>query len=546
MKQVAGIAAALLASVASAIPAAASADDFDAALNEISEQSLKAHYAALASDAMEGRFAGTAAYQRAADYVAEQFALIGLEAAGEEGWFQEVPLVSYRIDTETATVYTHRDGIDTELTYREDYGMGGDKVRESTEVRAEVVYVGFGVHAPELGYSDYDGVDVEGKIVAMFRGAPSTFPHNERAFYSSGRSKASEAVRRGAVGTIGLRSRRAEKQFPWERFKQQMGTRPGMAWVNLSGQANDYFPELGGAVILSREAATGLFDGSPLRFDDALDAIDNDDIKSMPLGVEVSMSRRTSHEEITSPNVIGMIRGSDPALADEFVIFSAHLDGLGRGAAEDGDDIYNGAYDNAMGVALMLETAKALVKSPPRRSVLFVAVTGEERGLLGSDYFAHYPTVPSASLVANVNLDMPLFLYPLADLVAFGAEHSSLKSPVEAAAAAEGFALTPDPLPEETLFIRSDQYSFVRKGVPAVFLVSGFNAADEGIDGEALFRSHLTTHYHRPSDDLDLPVDWDSAIRFARTKARIGQLVGNDDARPTWNAGDFFGEKFGR
>ena len=173
MKQVAGIAAVLLSGFATAIPAAASADDFDTALDEISEQSLKAHYAILAGDAMEGRFAGTAAYQRAADYVAAQFALIGLEAAGEEGWFQQVPLVSYRIDTETATVYTHRDGIDTELTYREDYGMGGDKVRESTEVRAEVVYVGFGVHAPELGYSDYDGVDVEGKIVVVRRFVPA-------------------------------------------------------------------------------------------------------------------------------------------------------------------------------------------------------------------------------------------------------------------------------------------------------------------------------------------------------------------------------------
>ena len=258
------------------------------------------------------------------------------------------------------------------------------------------------------------------------------------------------------------------------------------------------------------------------------------------------MSRRTSQEEITSPNGVGVIRGTDPELADEFVVFSAHLDGLGRGAPEDGDDIYNGAYDNAMGVALMIETARALAKAPPRRSVLFLAVTGEERGLLGSDYFAHYPTVPSASLVANVNLDMPLFLYPLADLVAFGAEHSSLKAPVAAAAEAEGFLLTPDPLPEETLFVRSDQYSFVRKGVPAVFLVSGFNSADEALDGEELFRAHLTTHYHRPSDDLELPVDWDSALRFARTKARIGQLVGNDDLRPTWNEGDFFGEKFGR
>ena len=524
----------------------AGADPTLDALDEITKASLQEHYSTLAGDAMEGRFAGSDGYQRAADYVAGQFAALGLEPAGEEGWFQQVPLVSYLIDTESATVYTHRDGADTKLTYREDFGMGGDKVRESNEIRAEVVYVGYGVHAPDLGYSDYDGVDVDGKIVAMFNGAPSTFPHNERAYYASGRIKAREAVSRGAIGTIGLRSRYAEKQYPWERYKKEMGTRPGMAWINLTGEVSDYFPDLGGSMVLNRDAARALFEGSPMSFEEALDASEAGTVKSIPLGVEVSMSRRTSQEEIMSPNVVGMVRGSDPELADEYVVFSAHLDGLGIGVPVEGDEIYNGAYDNAMGVALMLETAKAFVRTPPRRSILFVAVTGEERGLLGSDYFAHYPTVPSDSMVANVNLDMPLFLYPLSDLVAFGAEHSSLEAPVREAAEAEGFELTPDPLPEETLFIRSDQYSFVRRGIPAVFLVSGFNSSDPELDGGTIFRTHLTTDYHRPSDDLDLPVDWDSALRFARTKARIGYLVGNDDARPTWNEGDFFGEKFGR
>jgi hypothetical protein len=380
------------------------------ALGQISAGSLRAHYEALASDEMAGRFAGTEGYARAANYVAEQLSRLGLEPAGEEGWFQQVPLISYQVDTETTTVYTHRDGVDTSLTYREDYGMGGDKVRESNELREEVVYVGYGVHAPELGYSDYANVDVEGKIVALFDGAPSIFEPNQRAYYASGRSKSQEAVRRGAVGIIGLRSRLAEKQYPWERYKKEMGTRPGMAWVNLSGQANDYFPEIGGSMVLSREAATSLFEGSPLSFEAALDAIEANEVKSLPLGLEVSMSRETSHEEITSPNVVGLIRGTDPELRDEYVVFSAHLDGLGLGVPEDGDSIYNGAYDNAMGVALMLETARALAEAPPRRSVLFVAVTAEERGLLGSDYFAHYPTVPGDAIVANVNLDMPLFL----------------------------------------------------------------------------------------------------------------------------------------
>jgi Zn-dependent M28 family amino/carboxypeptidase len=199
-----------------------------------------------------------------------------------------------------------------------------------------------------------------------------------------------------------------------------------------------------------------------------------------------------------------------------------------------------------MGSALMIETARVFAASPPRRSILFVAVTAEERGLLGSDYFAHYPTVPSASMVANVNLDMPLFLFPVADIIAFGAEHSSLEPTIAAAISAEGFALTPDPMPEENIFRRSDQYSFVRKGVPAAFLVPGYASSDPDVDGQAVVVDHRKHHYHRPSDDLSRTVDWDSAVRFARANARIGYAIANDDDRPTWNEGDFFGDKFAR
>jgi Zn-dependent M28 family amino/carboxypeptidase len=205
-------------------------------------------------------------------------------------------------------------------------------------------------------------------------------------------------------------------------------------------------------------------------------------------------------------------------------------------------------YDNAMGVALLIETARAFaaMSEPPRRSILFIALTGEERGLVGSDYYAHYPTVPSDSLVANVNLDMPLLLYPLADVVAFGAEHSSLQGLIEGVVGFEDLALAADPIPEEVLFIRSDQYSFVKQGIPAVFLVPGFTSSDPDIDGGALFMAHLKTHYHQPSDDMSRPIDWDSAVRFGRANVRIGHAIAEDENRPTWNEGDFFGDKFAR
>lgn len=553
MKKTTLLTAVLAATVAACSPgndaavAPTAITEHEAAIDLITIDALQVHVAYLADDAREGRMTGTPGHEDAASYVAGRFAELGLEPGGEDNsWYQQVPLISYRINNETTTVVTHRDDVDSTLVYREDYGMGGDKVREENSIRAEVVYVGYGVHAPELGYSDYDGVDVDGKLVAVFRGAPAAFPHNELAFYSSGRTKAQEAIRRGATGFVGLRSRKSQESVPWARYKKLTGSRPGMAWVNLSGEAADYYPELLGSVTISAGKAHELFEGTPISFEEALDTIEASRPASTPLGFEMSLSRQTSHERITSPNVIGIIRGTDPELADEYVIYSGHLDHLGIGVEENGDSIYNGAYDNAMGISLLLETARAFAASPPRRSVLFVAVTGEERGLLGSDYFAHYPTVPTDAMVANVNLDMPLFLYPLADVVAFGSEHSSLERVVEEAIRKDGFILSPDPMPDERIFIRSDQYSFVRKGVPATYLKPGFSSTDPEVDTAARAKDHRLNHYHRPSDDLSRPVDWDSALRFARANTRIGYAIADTEERPTWNEGDFFGEMFAR
>jgi len=516
----------------------------DHALDTITQEGIYAHLAYLADDTLEGREVGTPGYEMAAKYVAEQFAAIGLEPGGTEEWYQPVPLQSYMLDTESVAMTIHRDAGDTELVYRETFAAFGDKVREQTSVRAELVYVGFGVHAPEYGYTDYEGVDIEGKIAVLLGGGPSTIPGDELAYYSSSRTKATELVARGAIGAIALYSRHMEKSFPWERLAKTTGRKPGMAWVDLSGAANDYNPELLGVTILSPGAGAELFEGTPLGFEEARDAADASVVASVPLGIEATLSIRTEHDQLSSPNVIGVVRGTDPVLADEYVVFTAHLDHVGRGIEVDGDDIYNGMYDNALGTAIMIENARAIAASPPRRSVMFIALAAEERGLLGSDYFAHYPTVPTDSIVANVNMDMPLFLFPISDLVAFGAEHSSLRTVVDAAATAEGFALIPDPMPEEHLFRRSDQYSFVRKGVPAIYLDTSFGSTDPAIDGEAVVTEHLRTSYHQPSDDLSLPLHWDSAVRFTRANARMGWDIANDDARPTWNEGDFFGEMF--
>lgn len=549
----------MLAACAKEAPEAASADaavdEAEAALSPLEQgltlidrDGIEAHLKYLADDALKGRMTGTPEYDKAAAYVAGRFEEFGLEPGGADGWYQQVPMMARRIDVDSAKFVFHQDGVEKAQRWKQDFVMVGDVVRPETEITAEVVFVGFGIHAPEMNYSDYDGIDVEGKIVAVFGGAPASFPHNERAFYSSRLTKAQEAVARGAVGMVGLRSRTDQERYTWKRLSENAGVRPGMSWINLSGEAANYFPELQGSAMLNVPPAHELFKRAPITFEQALDSADAGTPLSTPLGTEVTLARKTAHESITSPNVVGILRGSDPELADEYVVFSAHLDHVGIGVPVNGDNIYNGMYDNAMGTSLLIETARAFAAMPerPRRSILFVALTGEERGLVGSDYFAHYPTVPSDSLVADVNLDMPLFLYPVADVIAFGSEHSSLEQIIGTVVVEEDFKLASDPVPEEVLFVRSDQYSFVKEGVPSVFLVPGFTSTDPTVDGGALFNAHLQTHYHQPSDDLSRPVDWDSAVRFARANVRIGHAVAEKDQRPTWNDGDFFGEKFGR
>ena len=520
----------------------------DQALSVISRERIQATANFLADDEREGRMTGTKGYDDAAQYVADQFAEIGLEPGGTDGWMQPIPFIARLLDVENSSVTVHRPDGNVALDYPDDMLVYADPLRPETSVRAEVVFAGFGVHAPEIGYSDYDGIDVNGKIVAIFRGAPADFPSTERAHYSSGRTKSEELVRRGAIGQIGLMSRLEEERSPWEDYTRNLGTQPDLSWINEDDEVADYHPEILGSAMFNVPTAEMLFADSPLSFEEARDAAAEARPASVALGIEVSMSRGSDHDRITSSNVVGVLRGSDPVLAVEYVVYTTHLDHLGIGEPVNGDSIYNGMYDNALGVAFTIEIARALKALPvaPRRSIIFVAVTGEEHGLLGSDYFAQNPTVPADAIVANVNIDMPMMLFPMNTVVGYGAQHSSLESLAAKAVAREGFEMEPDPYPDEVYFIRSDQYSFVRQGYPAIYHAEGIGAIDPSIDGQAMQQEFFGTHYHYPSDDLSQPIEWDTAMRFTRAGARIGYRIAMDDERPTWNEGDFFGEKFGR
>ncbi len=513
-----------------------------------SRAAIQAHLSFLADDFLQGRDTGSPEYEIAARYVAAQFRSLGLEPAGDDGSFlQPVPLRRTQLNLESAKVEIKQGDEVSELTWKKDFLMGGDAAREEVSVTAPVVFVGHGVVAPDQGYDDYAGVDVTGKIVFWISGAPSSFPSTERAFYSDGSVKSEEAVKRGAVGVLSISTAEMAERYPWERITKNAGS-PGYRWLDEGGNPSSFHPELKGGAFLSHEAAARLFEGSGHSLEEVFEADAENRLESFELPVEVSLNRHTTHEEISAPNVGAILRGSDPKLQKEYVVYTAHLDHNGIGEPEDGDEIYNGAYDNAMGTSLVLEVARlfASTSKHPKRSILFLAVTAEEKGLLGAEYFVHNPTVPVESIVANVNLDMPLFLYPLADVTAFGEQHSSLSGPVAKAAKAAGFEVTPDPMPEEVIFIRSDQYPFVQMGIPAIYFNPGWQSTDPDVDGRAIYMEFLTTHYHTPSDDLTRPVHWESAEKFALANYLLGLEIANDWERPTWNEGDFFGEKFGR
>ncbi len=513
------------------------------------QQRIEAHIIFLADDLLRGRQPGTDGYNIAAGYVASQFRQLGLVPAGSEGsYFQTVPLRRAWLNPGTASMSLERAGETTAFKFVDDFFMGPGKSQLTSSVEAEMVFAGYGIKAPELDYDDYEGLDVSGKIIVVLRGQPKHFPSEEGAHFSSGREIAKNAVAHGAVGIVSIHTPAREKRFAWERVENMVGT-PSMGWLDDSGEVFADFPELQVSASLHHVAAAALFEGAEslletlIARDEAGEAVGH-----FPLQGRLRMARASTLEDITSTNVAAYLPGSDPFLSDEYLVYTAHLDHIGELAGEGHEDgINNGALDNASGIAVMLETARLFAEhEPPRRSVLFLAVTAEEKGLVGSEYFSRNPTVPTASMAAVINLDMPLLLYDFGDVIAFGAEHSTLKSAVQAAADEAGIALTPDPFPEQNIFVRSDHYRFVQQGVPAIFLVTGMQSRDGQTDTRPLFEGFLKDHYHKPSDDLNLAIDYGAAARFTRINARIGELISSQLQRPEWNEGDFFGETFGR
>jgi Zn-dependent M28 family amino/carboxypeptidase len=517
----------------------------NAALPE-DQAALKGHIMFLASDQLRGRDAGSPEYDIAAQYVASQFYAAGLRPAGDEGsYLQKVPLLSYKPADPGAMAIADKGAAPAALTFGEDYVPAGNPANTKYSVTAPVVFVGYGIVG--LGRDDYKGVNVKGKIVAFFGGAPSAFPAEERAHFGSAATKAEIAMKKGAVGYISLESNKAGRgNYPFAMLKTGYD-RPRFTWAEANGTGHIPTPTAPGLGMLSKVGAAKLFAGAKTPWEQVLKLSENDAsvFKAEQLPHSLSVTLNTVNTPVTSYNVAGMLPGSDPSLGKEVVVLSAHLDhvGVGRPNAK-GDTIYNGAMDNAVGIASLIEEAKRFKASgkAPRRSVLFLAVTAEEKGLIGSDYFANNPTVPKANLVADVNLDMPIITYKFEDVTPFGAQHSTLGEIVARAAKQIGVGVSGDPRPDEAFFVRSDHYRFVQQGIPSVFLWPG-----EAGPGKAATDAFLADNYHKPSDEVvQTPaIDWESGARFVDVNYRIAREIADGDQRPMWKKGDFFGTAFG-
>ncbi len=519
--------AALLASTA--VPASAGEPVFN-------PEAVRAHVTFLADDLLEGRDTGTRGYDIAANYVASQFIAMGLKPAGPDGsFFQKLTVREARLDGTPKLTLTF-GGKDTVLADTAQVLVRPSLTDQAVAVEAPLVFAGFGFDRPDLGFDDYKGLNVKGKIVVVLTGFPKGTPSELGAHLNS--EKAVMAMKRGAVAVISVPTTEDTARRPWAR-RVEISDGPAKGWVGSDGKAFSRTGAIKSSVTLNPDAAAPLFAaaGKPL----AKILADANKTGGRPKGFDLkakaSLTFANAWKDVVSENVVAMLPGSDPQVASEFVGMTAHLDHIGdHGKAA--DKLFNGAMDNASGVATMLEVARAVVQEKPRRSVMFAALTGEEGGLIGSDYLARNPLV-KGEVVGLVNFDMPVLTYKFSDVVAFGAENSTMGPVVAEAARKAGIKLSPDPMPEEGLFTRSDHYRFVQQGVPAVFMMTGFAGP-----GEKAFRDFLKDHYHQPSDDLKLPFNWEAGALFAKVNYYTVMGLANGAERPRWYAGSFFGKEF--
>jgi Zn-dependent M28 family amino/carboxypeptidase len=491
------------------------------------------HIKVLADDSMEGRETGSEGLRKAEAYVVEQLTKSRAQPAGTEGFYQPVKFIARQIVEKDSAIALIRHGAEEPLTLGEDAYFNTRVDLVPDEIVAPLVFVGYGLKIPEKNYDDLAGLDLKGTIAVILSGFPEDIPTALAAHYQWVGERWKVFREAGAIGIITIPNP-ASMDIPWSRMSLNR--------VHLQMDlADSEFHELAGqkiALAFNPERAEKLFAGSGHTFQGLAElARDRKPLPRFPLQVSFKSRAHVQTQEVMSSNVVAKLPGSDPKLRNEYVILSAHIDHLGIGEPINGDRIYNGAMDNGSGCALLLDMAASLQQEKSRRSILLVFVTAEEKGLLGSKFFAAHPTVDPTSIVADFNVDMFLPIVPLTVLKVKGLAESDLGDQATQVARSLNVRVLPDLQPLRNSFIRSDQYSFVRHGIPSLNMEIGF---DPGSPEQTIFKNWLTRNYHAPSDDTNQVINLSAVALYEEIMRRLLISVANADARPQWKADSFF------
>lgn len=498
-------------------------------------ESWWSHVKFFADDSLEGRDTGSEGLRKAEAYAVEQLQNAGLEPAGTDGFYQSVKLRQYRVDEPKSFIALITKGQSKRLSFADDAFISTRATHASAAITAPLVFVGYGLQIPEKQLDELGGLDLSGKIVVYLSGSPADVPTALASHYQTLAERWKALRDAGAIGFISIPNP-ASMDIPWTRISLNRN-QPSM------DLADPEFKETQGldlGIVLNPASAEQFFAGSGHTFAEiAALGKSRKPLPHFPLGTSIHVAASIVSKAVVSTNIVAKLPGSDPELKAEFVVLSAHIDHIGIGAPINGDKIYNGAMDDGSGSALVLDLATNLKahRESLKRSILFLLVTAEEKGLLGSKYFAAHPTVPLKSIVADINVDMFLPIVPLKILKIEGLDESDLGTHAAAVAKSLGVKPIPDPEPLRNTFIRSDQYNFIKKGVPAVIMSVGF---DLGTPEQKIFKDWLTNRYHAPSDDVNQPVDLKAAALYEEIARRLLIETANNAARPQWKPDSFF------
>ncbi|HET9635096.1 MAG TPA: M28 family peptidase [Gemmatimonadaceae bacterium] len=505
----------------------------------ITPEEIDAHLRFLSSDLLEGRAPATRGGQLTEEYLATQLQTFGVRpGVGDTSYFQRVPIDVVKADPKTIKV-TASGKASANLRFTDDVVVWPGSATESSSARGELVFVGYGATAPEYKWDDFKGTDVRGKILLVLvndppatASEPNLFGGKAMTYYGRWTYKYEEAERRGAAGMLIVHTTPAAG-YGWQVVVTSNSTEHRL----LPRPANAPAP-LGVRGWITDSAATALLAQAGLNMATLRKQAESRDFRPVSTGIVIDASMQNSLQHLSANNVVGVVRGIDPKVRDEYVVYSAHWDHFGIGPAVNGDSIYNGAVDNASGTATVLTIAHAAAEGvKPRRSQLFVFVTAEEAGLLGSQYFGEHPTVPASKIVAALNMDVVPLNGRVRDLNVMGDNKSSLGPALARLVRAQGITLAPDAHPEAGHFYRSDHFSFAKVGIPSVSIGGGDNYVGRPAGWGLQQAEDYTAHrYHQPSDEYRRDFDLSGAAELGQIVYRFGSSIANAESVPTWNA----------